>query len=191
MLLRYFICCLFLCFLNVKAWTHPTHNSQRILYTPWNYKSNFFTRKYKHRKETRLNALLRPDWLRRASRIKRIKEEKTKQVYQSLKQQQKQLGIGKLYRCRNPHNYSSFEEFEKKQQIVGNRKEQLLNVYLNIPENEYEASDETNIIHRLKDGEIVRSTAPKQGNCIEHDQGGWSAEILEGMTRLEPLEDPQ
>lgn len=64
-------------------------------------------------------------------------------------------------------------------------KEIYLNVYLTIPEDEYEALDPTNIIHQLRNGDIVKSTAPKEGIWIEHDQGGWSAESLDGMTRLE------
>ena len=64
-------------------------------------------------------------------------------------------------------------------------KEIYLNVYLTIPEDEYEALDPTNIIHQLQNGDIVKSTAPKEGIWIEHDQGGWSAESLNGMTRLE------
>lgn len=140
------------------------------------------------RTTTKLNALLRPDWLRRASRIKRIQEEKNKVVYESFKACQKALGVGKLYRCCNPSSLSSSLSSSSSSSLSLEWKEQLLNVYLNIPENEYEARDKTNIIHRLKDGEIVKSTAPKRGVWIEHDQGGWSASSIDGMTRLEPID---
>lgn len=126
---------------------------------------------------TRSFALCRPAWLRRASRIKQ-KSEANRIVYESLKERQKELGVGKLYRCCNPSNTMR----QEKEDDNG-----LLNVYLNIPESKYEAEDPTNIINKLQHGEIVVALSPKEGIWIEHDGGGWSAMTIDGFDRLEPL----
>jgi hypothetical protein len=90
-------------------------------------------------------------------------------------------------------------------------REHQLNVYLNIPETESEACDETNIMGRLRHGEIVRSMStseqrPSQQHqpqrkyvegratatttiWIEHDKGGWSPTVVDGMTRLVPINE--
>jgi len=171
---------------------------------------------------THLNALLRPDWLRRASRIKQIQQEKNKAIIESLKDRQKALGVGKLYRCYNPstlhydnnhdhdHDHNNDDDDDVKEEggirsassasslssasstpssSVLRWKEQMLIVYLVIPETEYESRDETNIIHHLKNGDIVKSTAPRKGIWIEHDRGGWSASSIDGMERLRPISD--
>mmetsp|Transcript_23022 Transcript_23022/g.33980 ORF Transcript_23022/g.33980 Transcript_23022/m.33980 type:complete len:171 (-) Transcript_23022:82-594(-) len=125
---------------------------------------------------TRTFALCRPAWLRRFSRIKQ-KSEENRKVYDSFKKRQKQLGVGKRYRCCNPKS------------LLQEQEQELLNVYLNIPENEYEAKDPTNIFHRLKHGEVVQAVSPQDGIWIEHDGGGWSAKTIDGMARLEPMDN--
>ncbi len=161
------------------------------------WSSECTTRIRPYRLSTELNALLRPDWLRRASRIKKIQQDKNKKVYESLSKRQESLGVGKTYRCRNPSILDTNNNVDDdtapgsdgKSKRSWGWKEVYLNVYLVIPTNEYEAKDPTNIIHQLKDGSIVKSTAQQKGIWIEHDQGGWSAEYLNGMTRLELIED--
>ncbi len=168
--------------------SYPTHSSDL-----WGSECNTSTRLY--RLSTELNALLRPDWLRRASRIKQIQQDKNKKVYESLSKRQESLGVGKTYRCRNPsileinNNNDDDSATSSDEKASWGWKEIYLNVYLVIPTNEYEAKDPTNIIHQLKDGNIVKSTAQQKGIWIEHDQGGWSAEYMNGMTRLEIIED--
>merc|ERR1711865_723856 len=92
-----------------------------------------------------------------------------------------------------------------------------LNVYLFLPENNLDLNDKSNIIYRLDHGEIITSTTKKtvpvaveddkqqaqqqqqkqqqqqqqQSTAvlwIEHDRGGWSPSIVNGVTRLVPIE---
>lgn len=79
-----------------------------------------------------------------------------------------------------------------------------LKVYLFIPENKWDLNDESNVIYRLDHGEVITSTKTetirgvdnKQQQqlttttvlWIEHDRGGWSPSIVDGITRLVLIE---
>lgn len=143
---------------------------------PFSYRTN----------QTSRNAFFRPDWLRRAARMKKIKDDKSKMVFDSLKARQKELDMGKLYKCCN-NPVAAGSGFDERG--VFKYEEDLLNVYLNIPETEYEELDVSNIIHQLRNGDVVKSTAPSRGIWIEHDQGGWSALVVDGKVRLELLDN--
>ena len=140
---------------------------------------------------TQLSALLRPDWLRRGSRIKRLKEEKEK-IYAPLRERQKQLGVGKKYRCVNPLESDSYEiknsNDQEEDTLIFKVKESKLNVYIIIPETETERNDPTNVIGELDHGEIVTAIGPNEGMWIEHDYGGWSERIVDGVSRLLPID---
>jgi len=171
---------------------------------------------------TQLHALLRPDWLRKASRVKRIQQRNNRANLESLSSSSSSVGNksveGKLFQCCNPSiiefddSSSSSSQTEQVQFPSPSWKEQRLNVYLNIPETEYEANDQTNILCRLGHGDIVRSVSSMisssssasssysvngstssskslEVNWIEHDMGGWSPTIVDGMTRLVPIDD--
>ena len=97
-----------------------------------------------------------------------------------------------------------------------NDDDDLLKVYLFVPENDFDANDETNVFDRLRNGEIVTSVRRKKRVVkindddaksnnnnknqssnnnnenvviwIEHDRGGWSPSIVAGVTRLIPIE---
>jgi len=124
--------------------------------------------------------LFRPDWLRRASRVKKIRED-NKDIKNSLRARLEELGtIGRQYRCINPETGNDSD---------GDQKKGMLKVYLCIPEDDFEARDKSNIVNRLEDGEIVTSISPERGCWIEHDAGGWSLSVLDGQIRLEPIEE--
>ena len=189
---------------------------------------------------TQLYALLRPDWLRKASRVKRIQQRNNRANLESLSSSSsvgnKKSGgrKGRLYQCCNPSviefnrsgsdngisNNSRIRKTTDKQahfpSSAPSWKEQRLNVYLNIPETEDEANDQTNILCRLGHGDIVRSVSSstistttssvvsnrdrttsntckrkesiQQVHWIEHDMGGWSPTTVDGMTRLVPID---
>merc|ERR1712238_47354 len=103
----------------------------------------------------------------------------------------------------------------------------LLKVYIFVPENDWDANDESNVLERLKHGDIITSinkeiTSSKTTTTsnskslsllstsktkttstpstidpnfvvdvtwIEHDRGGWSPSIVNGVTRLIPIDD--
>uniref|UniRef100_A0A7S1G0U4 Uncharacterized protein n=1 Tax=Corethron hystrix TaxID=216773 RepID=A0A7S1G0U4_9STRA len=124
-----------------------------------------------------LHAFFRPDWQRRFSRVKKIREDNEK-IKQAFETRLKELrAVGRQYRCVNPHFDDDGDGTT------------LLNVYLNVPRDDFEAQDESNIVNRLEDGEIVTTTGPDEGCWIEHDAGGWSSSIIDGKVRLEPLEE--
>lgn len=93
-----------------------------------------------------------------------------------------------------------------------------LAVYPFVPEDEVEANDESNILDWLEHGEIVEAIRTKKVSddsvtppsmavmaatliynvpnkietdvlWIEHDKGGWSPTIVDGVTRLIPIND--
>ena len=74
-----------------------------------------------------------------------------------------QQGIGKRYVCSTQKGF--------------------LNVHLE-PGDPFDTS---NIVTRLKDGDIVVSTGPNRGPWVRHDGGGWSVAIFGGFKWLEPL----
>jgi hypothetical protein len=173
---------------------------------------------------TQLQALLRPDWLRKASKVKQIRQRRNRADLESLSTKAAQGSSddesGRLYQCCNPStinmNYANSKNSSSKSgssESIGrsmNWNEQLLNVYLLIPETDYEATDETNIMGQLRHGEVVRSmttttaaatldtstgSTTKPNNTygricwIEHDKGGWSPTVVDGMTRLIPIDE--
>lgn len=153
---------------------------------------HLFPRKYDSAfSSTMLMALLRPDWLRKASRVKQIRQQRNRAALESLSTYGSNEGVGNLYQCCNPSTINVDGLVEGRPSSGRSLKwnEQHLNVYLIIPETEYEAQDKTNIMGRLKHGEIVRSTSPQEGIWIEHDKGGWSPSVVDGMTRLVPIEN--
>jgi len=144
---------------------------------------------------TKLYVFGRPDWMRRMGRIEKKKEEN--KMYVSLSERRRLLGVGKKFKCFSPPSVLSSELstgegddlfFSFKPQLEEGE-EGLLNVYLDIPENDIERCDKTNIINQLESGEIVTSVGPRKGVWIEHDKGGWSPTVLDGFTRLRPVSE--
>lgn len=101
---------------------------------------------------------------------------------------------------------------------IDNNDEEGLAIYLFVPENDSEANDKSNVLDLLHHGEIVTAVQKKkvadanaaplrmavvaataiynvQHNIqtdilwIEHDKGGWSPAIVDGVTRLIPIDD--
>ena len=107
----------------------------------------------------------RPDWLRKASGVQPTTEA-TQQLAESLQRREESLHlVGERFVCRKAGHP----------------------VYLFVPTSESDETDESNIIHRLDEGEEVTVTGPRKGNWIDHDGGGWSAMIWDGETRLEQV----
>eukprot|EP00535_Pseudo-nitzschia_heimii_P008707 CAMPEP_0197180950 /NCGR_PEP_ID=MMETSP1423-20130617/5380_1 /TAXON_ID=476441 /ORGANISM="Pseudo-nitzschia heimii, Strain UNC1101" /LENGTH=260 /DNA_ID=CAMNT_0042631099 /DNA_START=185 /DNA_END=964 /DNA_ORIENTATION=- len=172
--------------------------------------------------------LFRPDWMRRAGRI----EEKRKEgrvIFDSLRKRQDELGIPRtLYKTKSrnadnkkPQMYRVVSSNKNKNYngtSMENDDDDCLAIYPFVPEGDVEANDESNILDRLRDGEIV--TAVRQQRVIdenaaplpmavvaataiynvqhkirtdilwiEHDRGGWSPSIVDGVTRLVPVNE--
>lgn len=74
-------------------------------------------------------------------------------------------GAGRRYRCRTRRGF------------------------LNVHEEPGDPYDTDNIVGRLREGDIVTSTAPHRGPWIRHDGGGWSVSVFGGFTWLEALQE--
>jgi hypothetical protein len=155
--------------------------------------------------------------MRRAGRIEEKRKER-KQIYNSLRKRQNELGIllkPERYRVvssnNNNNNNSNNVDVD-----VDNVNNFLLKVYLFLPENDWDANDESNVFDRLNHGEIITSinkekisasTSASDSNnntdndtddylsvgeeviWIEHDRGGWSPTTVDGIIRLIPILD--
>lgn len=107
----------------------------------------------------------RPEWVRKASGVKRTTEE-TEKMAQSLKRREESLHlVGERFVCRVQDHP----------------------VYLFVPTAKEDVEDESNIIYRLEEGEEVVVTGPHRGNWIDHDGGGYSEIVVEGVVALEQL----
>jgi len=101
---------------------------------------------------------------------------------------------------------------------INNNNDEGLAIYPFVPESEVEANDESNVLDWLDHGEIVTAVRQKKvvdANLppprmavvaataiynvqntiqtrilwIEHDKGGWSPSIVNGVTRLVPVDE--
>ncbi|CAB9510529.1 expressed unknown protein [Seminavis robusta] len=75
------------------------------------------------------------------------------------------IGIGKRYVCRTQKGF------------------------LNVHKEPGEPFNPYNVVHQLKEGDIVTSTGPPRGGWIRHDNGGWSISKYNGFTWLEELKE--
>jgi len=163
-------------------------------------------------------AFFRPDWMRRAGRIEEKRKERRK-IFDSFRKRQKELGI---VPTKTMYIQKNKQQKPQKYLVVSSLKEgncneddgddvDLLKVYLFVPENDSDSTDESNIFDQLRNGEIVTllsmkrvlvesrnyigvnktasddKTPTQEIIWIEHDRGGWSPSIVDGITRLIPM----
>jgi len=125
--------------------------------------------------------MFRPDWMRRAGRIEKRRQEKN-EIFNSLRQRQDELGMMSKKKKKKAQRKYRVNNTTTTTELL------LLNVYMFIPQDEYEINDRSNIMDQLKDGEIVTSVGgDEKGGWIEHDRGGWSPTVVDGITRLIPI----
>mmetsp|Transcript_34268 Transcript_34268/g.37034 ORF Transcript_34268/g.37034 Transcript_34268/m.37034 type:complete len:423 (-) Transcript_34268:63-1331(-) len=185
----------------------------------------------------------RPDWMRRFGRIEEKRKERV-MIYTALRKRQKELGIvqvgdhknrvaEKMMQNTQPQRYRvvSPSDILHNSKSINNSTtyndhnhddDDLLKVYIFVPENDWDANDESNVLERLNHGDIItsinkeitsskttttnsKSSASKTKTTstpstidpnfvvdvtwIEHDRGGWSPSIVNGITRLIPIDD--
>jgi len=191
----------------------------------------------------------RPDWMRRFGRIEEKRKERV-MIYTSLRKRQKELGIVQVDHKhimvaekmnKTPQRYrvvssSDIHNSDNRNSTAYQDKDDdddLLKVYIFVPEDDRDANDESNVLERLNHGEIITSinqeitsssssssTTTSTNNkssslssssktktttsssastidpnfvvevtWIEHDRGGWSPCIVDGITRLIPIDD--
>jgi len=216
-------CCCCLSMINAFHCHHPSHRSlprhSKIQQTRQQVQVQ--RQQQSTSKTTSLNLFLRPDWMRRAGRIEEKRKER-KQIYNSLRKRQNELGIllkPERYRVVSSNNNNNNNSNNVDVDVdVDNVNNFLLKVYLFLPENDWDANDESNVFDRLDHGEIITSinkekiTASASASAsdsninpdndtddyssvgeeviwIEHDRGGWSPTTVDGIIRLIPILD--
>ncbi|GFH55269.1 canalicular multispecific organic anion transporter 1 [Chaetoceros tenuissimus] len=62
--------------------------------------------------------------------------------------------------------------------------------FLNVHSDPFDPFDVTNVVGKLKEGQIVKSMKPNKGDWVYHDGqgGGWSIAKFNGFTWLEPID---
>merc|ERR1712238_230042 len=125
----------------------------------------------------------RPDWMRRFGRIEEKRKERV-MIYTALRKRQKELGIVQVGDHKNrvaetmmkntqPQRYrvvsssdiihtssknkNSTTTYQQDEHIPDDDDDDLLKVYIFVPENDWDANDESNVLERLNHGEIITS----------------------------------